>query len=329
MYNFAYISDKKTKINSFSSSKKEIVLMLRGLSRSYKGWLGLEEDLSEKFDVICIDLPGVGLSKDEPLLYTVEEMSEKIVNVINSLEIDSFYILAPSLGSMVAYEIALNLPLSKIKGIAIFVPSHSGIGLKRITPLAIKTLLSTPFVSKEVKLAMLQGMLIGKTSDGRNPFEDDMNLERRWKYQLMKDFEDLGTKGQLAQVTAAAKYFSKTGLNYLRDNKMPVKFFVAGADKMIPVSHQLDIYEYIKNENCELITMENSGHDFVVSHKDQIKNIITDFILNSEKLEKSFNTKEVTHYKDETKKQKTNIFFFITTLIAGILLLLATRKNKK
>ncbi|MFN8673986.1 MAG: alpha/beta hydrolase [Candidatus Sericytochromatia bacterium] len=327
MYNFAHIRDKKTKINSFYTSEREVVLMLRGLSRSYKGWLGLEEDLSEKFDVICIDFPGVGLSKDEELIYNVDGIAEKIVNVINSLEIESFYLLAPSLGSMVAYEIALNLPLSKIKGICIFVPSHSGIGLKRITPNAIKTLLSTPFVSKEVKLAMLQNMLIGKTADGRNPFEEDVSLERRWKYQIMKDFEDLGVKGQLAQLMAASKYFSKTGLNYIRDNKIPTKFFVAGADTMIPFQHQIDIYEYIKNENCELIVMENSGHDFVTTHKDQIKKVVEDFILNNKGNDSEKN--EISYYKSPKKKTNKGILFFISTLLGGILLFLATRKGKK
>lgn len=331
MYNFAYIRDRKTKINSFITSEREVVLMLRGLSRSYKAWLGLEEELSEKFDVICIDFPGIGLSKDEDLLYSVEEIAEKIVNVINSIEIDSFYIISPSLGAMVAYELILNLPLSKVKGISIFVPSHSGVGLKRITPLAIKTLLLTAFVSKEVKLAMLRDMLIGKTSDGRNPFDEDLSIERRWKYQVIKDSEELGTKGQLAQLMAAVKYFSKDGLRFIKENKIPTKFFVADADKMIPPKHQMDIYNYIKHDKCELIVMENSGHDFVVTHREQVKSVLVDFISNTEKTLTQIDSKEVSHYKNKVKNKQntTNILFFISTLIGGLLLLLATRKNRK
>lgn len=331
MYNFAYIRDRKTKINSFVTSEREVILMLRGLSRSYKAWLGLEEELSEKFDVICLDFPGIGLSKDEDLLYSVEEIAEKFINVINGIGLDSFYIVAPSLGAMVAYELLLNLPVSKVKGMAIFVPSHSGIGIKRITAKALKTLFLTSFVSKEVKLAMLSNMLVGKTADGRNPFDEDLSLERRWKYQITRDAEELGSKGQLAQLRAAMKYFSKAGLRHIKENKIPTKFFVADSDKMIPLKHQMDIYEYIKNPKCELIVMENSGHDFIVTHKDQVKSILADFILNAEKTATDEYSKEIVHYKNKTKnKQKTtNILFFISTLIGGLLLLLATRRNKK
>src|SRR5688572_28743520 len=140
MYNYIHIKDKVSTLNEFTPSEREVVLLLRGLSRSYKGWLGLEEELSEKYDVICADLPGVGLSKNEKPLYKVSEMAERFIEIINHLKLKKFFTVAPSLGSLVTTEIIQSIPLSKITGLVIIVPSHSGLGLKRLSLQGIRTL---------------------------------------------------------------------------------------------------------------------------------------------------------------------------------------------
>lgn len=326
MYNYVLIKDRKTHLNKFEPSEnKELILMLRGLARSYKGWLGAEEELSEKFDILCIDLPGVGLSKDEKYLYRIEDMSEKVVEVLKSLNITKLFIVAPSLGSLVTYELVKVLGKEIIQGIVIVVPSHSGIGLKRISPLAAKTLGSSSFVSKEVKLAMLQNMLIGKAEDGSDVFQNDAQWERRWKSQITSDMNDLGRKGQFAQLFSAGRYFAKDGLDYIKNNQIPLKVIVSGDDKMIPLEHEIQVYEYMKHPKSELIELKNAGHDFIVTHKEQLKEIVSKFIL-----EKNYIVKEANVIKPKRVKNKdrNGILFFLTTLVAGILLLIAVKNNK-
>lgn len=330
MYNYIQIKNRKSKINSYEKSERKVIFMLRGLARSYKGWLGFEEDLSDKYDIICIDLPGVGLSKNEKHLYSIKDMAEKITEVINYINPESFYIIAPSLGSLVTYEIIKKFSPSRIKGLIIIVPSHSGFGINRLTPKALKTITSSSFVSKEVKLAMLKNMLIGKTEDERDAFED-IHLERKWKNQILQDLEELGTKGQLSQITAAAKYTSKSGLNYIRDNKIPIKVLVSGADMMIPVKHEKIIYEYLKHDNSELIEMKNAGHDFIVTHKDFLEKVVDNFINNTENKKNNSVIEKIPVKVNEQKNKKENkngILFFASTVIAGTLLLLASKKYK-
>ena len=69
MYHFLHIHKGKVTQDQYTQNTPETVIMVRGMSRSYRSWLGLEKELSEQFDVICVDLPGVGLSKDEELLF--------------------------------------------------------------------------------------------------------------------------------------------------------------------------------------------------------------------------------------------------------------------
>lgn len=325
MYNYVLIRDRKTTLNTFEKSDREVLLMLRGLARSYKGWLGAEEDLSEKFDVICIDLPGVGLSKNEKLLYKVEDMAEKIFEVLKSLDINSLYILAPSLGSIVSYELIKKLGKDVVKGVILVVPSHSGIGVNRISPLAARTLSSTPFVSKDVRIAMLRNMLIGKNSAGENIIDSDLALEKRWRTQILQDSDELGRKGLLAQLLAAGRYFSKDGMDYIRKNRIPLKGIVSMDDRMIPTSHEIEVFQYMKHPKAELIELRFAGHDFIVTHRKEVVEIVEKFIL-----EKQY---EPANAIDEKliveKKDKKGILFFFTTLFAGILLLWATNKYKK
>lgn len=322
MYNYVHIKDGQTNLNNYISSDKPVILMLRGLARSYKGWLGTEEDLSHKFDVICIDLPGVGLSKNEKHLYSIKEMSDEMVKVINHLKLNSFYIVAPSLGSIIVYEIVKELDPKRIKGLVILVPSHSGLGIKRLSTLGIRTIASAAFVSEEVKIAMFKNMLIGKTTDGTDLFKTDANIERNWKNQLLQDNEDLGKKGQLAQAYAAAKYTSREGVDYIKKHQIPLKLLISTADRMIPVNHKKAIYEYIKHPKSELIEMKNAGHDFIVTHKEQVQDVITRFIL-----EDNYKANQNLQSHNSDKKNK-GVMFFATTLIAGTLLFLVTKKYK-
>ena len=327
MYNYVHIKDKVSTVNGYNPSGRDVVFLLRGLSRSYKGWLGLEEEISEKYDVVCVDLPGVGLSKNEKPLYKIEDIAEKFIEVINHLKLDNVYIVAPSLGSLVTYEIVRAFAPSRIAGLLIIVPSHSGIGLNRLSALGIKTLGSAGFVSKEVKLSMLKELLIGKTVLEMDPFSEDVHLERRWRNQLAQDNDDLGTKGQLAQVFAAAKYTSKKGLDYIRNNQIPMKVMYAGADRMIPISHKKAIYEYIKHSYSELIEMQHSGHDFVVTHKEQVKEVIDRLIGEKDLYPVRSSNKPV--LTAIAKNNNKNIFFFLSTLIFGILLMVSVNKYKK
>lgn len=324
MYNFVSIKNKKSYLNSFEPSGRPVLFMLRGLVRSYKGWLGTEEDLSEKFDVICVDLPGVGLSKAEKYLYSIKEMADEMVKVINHLNLNNFYIIAPSLGSMVTYEIVKQIDKNRIKGLVLFVPSHSGFGIRRLSPLGARTIATSSFVSKEVKLAMLKNMLIGKTTDGTDLFEHDPQLERKWKNQLLQDAHDLGTKGQLAQVIAATKYIAKDGIDYIKNHEIPLKVLISTSDKMIPLKHKKSIYEYIKHSKSELIEMKNAGHDFVVTHKDQVIDVITKFVEDN-----NYRANQLSKVIEEKNKKSKGILFFAGTAVAGTLLYMLANKAKK
>jgi pimeloyl-ACP methyl ester carboxylesterase len=278
MYNFLHIHNRQEFLNHFVPSEREVVIMIRGLSRSYRSWLGFHHELSEHFDVICLDLPGVGLSKDEKPLFRVQAMAQKLAEVIHHLRLPRCYLMAPSLGAMVAMEMTRYLPVEVVRGLIIMSPSHSGVGLSRLTREALKAFqqaLKAP-PAEVVKLA--QEILIGRLENGQRL--EDVNPDRLldWCQSMTRDNQELGRKGQAAQIAAALGYSSRLAMGHVRTFQIPLKCLIPTDDHLIPVAHSRLVYEALKHPQSAVIELHNAGHDLIVTHERQVRDIVTEFV---------------------------------------------------
>lgn len=278
MYNFLHLRNGKEALNQFVPSDREVVVMIRGLSRSYRSWLGLDRELSQSFDVICLDLPGLGLSKDEAPLFRVQDMALKLVEVIRALRLQRIYLVAPSLGGLVAIEMARLLPLEVIRGIVLMSPSHSGIGLRRVTRQTVDVFRKSLKADQDTLVGLTHDLLIGTLADGRKLEDVDPERLKAWEQAMLSDIQELGTKGRFAQMSAALGYTSRKGLNHLRAYQIPLKCLIPDADRMIPVAHARAVYEYIKHPQSAVIELQHSGHDMIPTHAGQLRDIITQFV---------------------------------------------------
>lgn len=278
MYNFLHLRNGKATHNQFVPSDREIVVMIRGLSRSYRSWLGLDRDLSQHFDVICLDLPGVGLSKDEAPLYKVQEMAFKLVEVIRTLRLPRVYFVAPSLGAMVALEMTRLLPLEVVRGLVIMATSHSGVGWRRLTRQTVDVFQKSLKADQQTLVKLTRELLVGKLPDGRELAEVDPERLKAWEDAMLADIEELGLKGRYAQMTAALGYTSRKALNHVRAYQIPLKFLIPAEDRMIPVPHERAVYEYLKHPQSAVIELEHAGHDLIVTHASQLQDIIVQFV---------------------------------------------------
>src|SRR5512145_1457173 len=97
------------------------VVMLHGWPESSYCWEGVAAFLNPNLRVIAPDLRGLGESErtlDNVPAYQKEELAKDVVEVINALKIDSFFLAGHDWGGIVAQEVALLIP-DRVKKLAI------------------------------------------------------------------------------------------------------------------------------------------------------------------------------------------------------------------
>jgi len=85
------------------------VLLIMGLGMNATGWWRTIPALAA-FRVLSFDNRGVGRSERAPGPYTVTEMADDAVSVLDSAGVESAHVYGISLGGMIAQEVALRHP---------------------------------------------------------------------------------------------------------------------------------------------------------------------------------------------------------------------------
>jgi 3-oxoadipate enol-lactonase len=85
------------------------VLLIMGLGMNATGWWRTVPVLSE-FRVLSFDNRGVGRSERVPGPYTVAEMADDAVSVLDAAGVEAAHVYGISLGGMIAQELALRHP---------------------------------------------------------------------------------------------------------------------------------------------------------------------------------------------------------------------------
>ena len=86
------------------------LVLVHGLGYARWGWEPVVDLLAADFDVVLFDNRGIGESEAPPGPYTVAEMTEDVVRVLDEAGLGRVHVLGTSLGGMIAQELALTCP---------------------------------------------------------------------------------------------------------------------------------------------------------------------------------------------------------------------------
>ena len=86
------------------------LVLVHGLGYARWGWEPVADSLAERFEVILLDNRGIGESDAPPGPYTVAEMAEDVLSVMDEAGLGSADVVGTSLGGMIAQELALTAP---------------------------------------------------------------------------------------------------------------------------------------------------------------------------------------------------------------------------
>src|SRR5262245_15961291 len=87
------------------------LVMIRGLGRSTRHWLGFEKTLSADARVLTVELPGIGLSTvPHKITDSLFDIADYVVKVMNHAEIPAAHCLGVSLGGMIVLAMGIRHP---------------------------------------------------------------------------------------------------------------------------------------------------------------------------------------------------------------------------
>ncbi|MDA8140195.1 MAG: alpha/beta hydrolase [Desulfobacteraceae bacterium] len=100
------------------------LILIRGLGSNADHWYPQVPDLSAHFRVIVFDNRGIGRSSDPGDEFSIRDMAEDTIALMDAIGIEQAHVLGVSMGGMIAQEIAINHP-SRVKNL-ILVVTHCG-----------------------------------------------------------------------------------------------------------------------------------------------------------------------------------------------------------
>lgn len=106
-------------INYHCEGKGQAVVLLHGFSESMKIWDSFAKELSLKYKVVTIDLPGHGDSDCIGTVHKMESIAYIIKKVLDDLKIDSSVMVGHSMGGYAELAFAEKFP-DALKGLCLF-----------------------------------------------------------------------------------------------------------------------------------------------------------------------------------------------------------------
>lgn len=103
----------------------EPLLLIQGLGYGVWGWFRQVPDLSRDFRVVVFDNRGVGSSTKVTDPYTVDDMADDAVAVLDAAGVDATSVLGVSLGGLIAQSLAIRRP-ERVRKLVLLATHHGG-----------------------------------------------------------------------------------------------------------------------------------------------------------------------------------------------------------
>jgi len=241
------------------------VVMLRGLGRSIRHWLGFEKKIAEYFRVICIDARGIGRSSAvAPWALTIDSMASDVALVLDHLEIPAAHLFGISLGGMVALSFGMNYPDRALSITAINASVGAGRNL-RLSPKGMTILLRAIKDPRARHDLLAQVLLAPGATDGRL-----RKIANSWR--KIESEEGTSVATVIKQLGAAIRFWPGDRLAALKPRTMIV---VGTADQFVPPDNSRIIHRRIPG--AELVEISGAGHELNYDKPDELADAFRKF----------------------------------------------------
>ncbi len=249
-------------------SPKGVILLIMGISNDALGWPPqfIQSFTDAGYQVIRYDHRGTGLSDwledyDKEAPYSLSDMANDGVSILDALEVEKANIIGVSMGGMIAQQLAIDFP-HRVQSLT-SVMSSGNIFDEELPPISsevavdlIKVAIKYSIFSSETNMIKLhlasRIILMGETAQNLNIKE----LSEQVLYNIRKR---KGYNPNVSRQHQAA--VSKSGSRYdkFKELNLPTLIIHGVMDPFIPIAHGKKCVSLIPN--VDSLWVENMGHD--------------------------------------------------------------------
>lgn len=243
------------------------LLLLRGLGRSSRYWLGFEKFLEDRFRVILMDQRGLGKST-APASWkgTLLDNALDILSLMDHKGIDRFHVFGLSLGGMIALELGFLAP-ERLLSMTAANSSSQETGLWRLNPLRFASLLMAGF-SGRLHKRLLQDLVGPQVL-----LKDREAIAAAWK--AIRDEEGFPLATIAKQALMAHRF--QIGSRRL-PARLPVMILVGGSDRFVPPSNSRCLHRLLPGSTCK--ELPSAGHEITIQHEKIVAELISQISQN-------------------------------------------------
>lgn len=242
------------------------LLLLRGLGRSSRYWLGVREPLAERFRLIVPDNRGVGKSDAPRPPYTTAKMARDAVRVLDHAGVPRAHVVGISLGGMIAQRLAIDHP-GRVDRLVLGCTSAGGRLGPRVGARAVLALLRAATLPPVRATRWMAPLLLSPAFLERHP-----DVVDRWA-EIART-EPVPRAGFAGQIAAAVLHDASRELDRIRARTLVV---TGDADRMIPPDQSRRLHAAIPESRLELLG--GVGHDFPTEASIETVRLLVGFLL--------------------------------------------------
>lgn len=164
------------------TDKDRTVLLIHGMGSASSAWIPIQSQLTERFNVIKIDLPGHGKTPlDSTQAMDPVALAKSVFETMNNLGIDTFHVVGNSLGGWIGLEMAVLNP-DAIESVTALAPA--GLWLEPFTTRYSGTAIARMLANS---LRVISPLLLHSEWARKIGFENVSPRWREFSYELCLD----------------------------------------------------------------------------------------------------------------------------------------------
>lgn len=251
---------KNIAVNYTVSGKGRAVILLHGFLENLTIWKHIENALSKKYKVICIDLLGHGKTENLGYIHTMRMQTKMVKALLNHLRLRKYVLIGHSMGGYVALSFAY-LFSKNIKGICLINAKAQADSKEKIKNRnrAIKAIKQNYKTFIKVAIPMLF------SGENKTKFKKEIN-------NITKEALKMTPQGITASLEGIKIRKDKTSV--YKNATYPIQLFASKQDTILNFK---SITSEVKDTKVKLITL-NGGHMSIIENQEQLTHSLPTFL---------------------------------------------------